>query len=289
MTARCASAGSGSRRACRTTSPGAVGGAIEWDPQALAELKRRRWVARPRLARGGALPADGRAGGDRPGEGPGPGSGRPVGAGPVEDGAGHARPWSGPAHPSGPSGAPADPETPWSLTCHASRDSHGGMNSGVGRIFARGIVGVLSLVLVSTLVPVTAAQAKSHPVVPMELFGVHYHGISNSQPNFRVGAIRLWDSGVTWARAEPRAGRLRVGASGPGRRQRPQRRGAGGPVRLRRHASVGCRQARAQGLLRARGVVPAGGHGLLHGLRDCHGRSGTRVGSPPTRSGTRAR
>jgi hypothetical protein len=69
----------------------------------------------------------------------------------------------------------------------------------------RGIVGVLSLVLVSTLVP-TAAQAKSHPVVPMELFGAHYHGISSGQPNFRVGAIRLWDSGVTWAQLNPAPG-----------------------------------------------------------------------------------
>jgi hypothetical protein len=40
----------------------------------------------------------------------------------------------------------------------------------------------------------------------MELFGVHYHNIINSQPNFRVGAVRLWDSGVTWARLNPAPG-----------------------------------------------------------------------------------
>ncbi len=30
--------------------------------------------------------------------------------------------------------------------------------------------------------------------------------ISNTEPNFRVGAVRLWDSGVTWARLNPSPG-----------------------------------------------------------------------------------
>jgi hypothetical protein len=58
-------------------------------------------------------------------------------------------------------------------------------------------------VLVSTLIPTGAAFAKSKPVVPRELFGMHYHGVSNSVPNFRVGAVRLWDSGVAWATIQP--------------------------------------------------------------------------------------
>jgi hypothetical protein len=61
-------------------------------------------------------------------------------------------------------------------------------------------------VLVGTLLPAGAAQAKSYPVVPSQLFGAHYHAISNSVPNFRVGAIRLWDSGVDWARLNPAPG-----------------------------------------------------------------------------------
>ena len=65
---------------------------------------------------------------------------------------------------------------------------------------------MLTVLLVSTLIPAQAAQAKSRPVVPMELFGVHYHDISNTQPNFRVGAVRLWDSGVTWAKLNPAQG-----------------------------------------------------------------------------------
>jgi hypothetical protein len=32
---------------------------------------------------------------------------------------------------------------------------------------------------------------------------MHYHGVSNSVPNFRVGAVRLWDSGVAWATLQP--------------------------------------------------------------------------------------
>jgi hypothetical protein len=77
------------------------------------------------------------------------------------------------------------------------------MNSGVGRSIVRGIVGIISIVLVSTLLPTGAAFAKSKPVVPRELFGMHYHGVSNSVPNFRVGAVRLWDSGVAWATLQP--------------------------------------------------------------------------------------
>lgn len=144
------------------------------------------------------------------------------------------------------------------------------MNSGVGRIFARGIVGVLSLVLVSTLVPGTAAQAKSHPVVPMELFGVHYHGISNSQPNFRVGAIRLWDSGVTWAALNPAQGVYEWGALD---RAVDNARNAGA-LEVQYVFGVTPQWAAAKPALKGfygLGVVPPGEHGLLHGLRDCHG------------------
>ncbi len=32
---------------------------------------------------------------------------------------------------------------------------------------------------------------------------MHYHSVSNSVPGFRVGAVRLWDSGVAWAALQP--------------------------------------------------------------------------------------
>ena len=32
---------------------------------------------------------------------------------------------------------------------------------------------------------------------------MHYHGVSNGVPNVRMGAVRLWDSGVAWAILQP--------------------------------------------------------------------------------------
>ncbi len=68
---------------------------------------------------------------------------------------------------------------------------------------ARGVAAALAVVLVSTLVPAGAASAKKRPVVPSELFGVHYHSVSSAPVNFRVGAIRLWDTGVSWTDLQP--------------------------------------------------------------------------------------
>ncbi len=82
------------------------------------------------------------------------------------------------------------------------------MNSRVGRVILRGIVGGLALALVSTIGPAGTAAAKIRPVVPTELFGVHYHSISGAPVNFRVGAIRLWDTGVSWADLQPTPGEI---------------------------------------------------------------------------------
>lgn len=81
-----------------------------------------------------------------------------------------------------------------------------GVTAGVGRQVARSIVVLIALVLAGTLVPALPAQAKSRPVVPAELFGMHYHQISRTVPDFRVGAIRLWDSGVGWNVINPAQG-----------------------------------------------------------------------------------
>ncbi|MGB8020778.1 MAG: endo-1,4-beta-xylanase [Candidatus Nanopelagicales bacterium] len=73
---------------------------------------------------------------------------------------------------------------------------------------ARIMVAILSFVLAFTLAPAPQAQAKTYPVVPMELFGMHYHAVGDKTVTFRVGAIRLWDSGVAWARMQPTPGAI---------------------------------------------------------------------------------
>jgi hypothetical protein len=42
--------------------------------------------------------------------------------------------------------------------------------------------------------------------VPPEFFGVTINSSTGKMPSFDVGAVRLWDSGTTWARVEPRRG-----------------------------------------------------------------------------------
>jgi hypothetical protein len=80
------------------------------------------------------------------------------------------------------------------------------MNPWKWRLRAQICAGALVALLAGTFLPVGSAHATTKPVIPVELFGAHYHSISSSQPSFRVGAIRLWDSGVNWARLNPAPG-----------------------------------------------------------------------------------
>ena len=58
--------------------------------------------------------------------------------------------------------------------------------------------------LLAALMPAGAASAA--PVVQPELFGQHVAGIASGTPGTlpsgSVGAIRLWDAGVTWREVE---------------------------------------------------------------------------------------
>ena len=45
--------------------------------------------------------------------------------------------------------------------------------------------------------------------VPPTLFGVTMNSISGAMPGFRVGAIRLWDSGTRWSEIQPQRGEFR--------------------------------------------------------------------------------
>lgn len=81
------------------------------------------------------------------------------------------------------------------------------MHPGVGTKVGRLLWVIVALVLASTLLPAPPAAAKPAPVVPSQLFGMHYHAVSKKAPEFRAGAIRLWDSGVSWRRLNPAAGR----------------------------------------------------------------------------------
>jgi hypothetical protein len=42
--------------------------------------------------------------------------------------------------------------------------------------------------------------------IPATMFGVTIQSATGAMPSFRVGAVRLWDSGTTWASIEPRRG-----------------------------------------------------------------------------------
>ena len=81
------------------------------------------------------------------------------------------------------------------------------MTSWVRAACVRAIVGIVALVLGATLIPAQVAAAKPAPVVPAALFGMHYHGVSRNPVEFRVGAIRLWDAGVSWRQLNPAYGR----------------------------------------------------------------------------------
>ncbi len=66
------------------------------------------------------------------------------------------------------------------------------------RRLSRAVVAVVGAGLIATAVPVGAAAAA--PVVPDQLFGQHVSGLSRGVTTGlpSVGAIRLWDAGVSW-------------------------------------------------------------------------------------------
>lgn len=72
------------------------------------------------------------------------------------------------------------------------------------RSLARSILLGLTLVLIATLLPATAADAAVQRVTP------RFFGMTDNEPltwpNRPVGSIRLWDSGVTWRDIETRPG-----------------------------------------------------------------------------------
>ncbi len=70
------------------------------------------------------------------------------------------------------------------------------------RRFVKGVVGAAALGLLVTTVPANAASAARY--VPDPLFGQHVGRISAGAPPTlpSVGAVRLWDAGVTWRQVE---------------------------------------------------------------------------------------
>ncbi len=70
------------------------------------------------------------------------------------------------------------------------------------RSLSRFLVPVAAAAVIATLVPAGAATAA--PVVPAPLFGMHVNSLSGGAPKAltRVGAIRLWDTGITWRNVE---------------------------------------------------------------------------------------
>ena len=74
------------------------------------------------------------------------------------------------------------------------------------RRFLKIIVPAVSAGLLATALPAGAAAAK--PTVPAELFGQHVASIASGKPATltRVGAIRLWDSGIQWREVETAKG-----------------------------------------------------------------------------------
>ena len=162
------------------------------------------------------------------------------------------------------------------------------MNSGVGRAFVRGIVGVLSVVLVSTLVPARSGQAKSRPIVPRELFGMHYHGVSNSIPGFRVGCCAPLGQRRDLGGPPADPGRHQLGSPRCRGRTTPSGRDRRDPVRVRPYAGQWAAAQPEPGRpYRQRVCVRAGEHGLLHQLRAALLPSATAGGSRPTTCGMR--
>jgi hypothetical protein len=63
--------------------------------------------------------------------------------------------------------------------------------------------------LLATALPAGAASAA--PTVPGPLFGQHVAGIASGAPSgLKMGAVRIWDSGVSWRDLEPEQGKINL-------------------------------------------------------------------------------
>ncbi len=75
------------------------------------------------------------------------------------------------------------------------------------RRFLKVIIPAAAAGLLATTLPASAAVGA--PTVPGPLFGQHVAGIASGTPaGLRLGAIRIWDSGVSWRQLEPAQGQL---------------------------------------------------------------------------------
>jgi hypothetical protein len=77
------------------------------------------------------------------------------------------------------------------------------------RRFLKVIIPVAAAGLLTTAIPAGAASAA--PTVPGPLFGQHVAGIAAGAPGgLSIGAIRIWDSGVSWRDLEPAQGQINL-------------------------------------------------------------------------------
>lgn len=73
------------------------------------------------------------------------------------------------------------------------------------RRFLKVIIPAVAAGLLTTTLPAGAASAA--PTVPGPLFGQHVAGIATAAPaGLRLGAVRIWDSGVSWRDLQPSPG-----------------------------------------------------------------------------------
>jgi hypothetical protein len=73
------------------------------------------------------------------------------------------------------------------------------------RRFLKVIIPATAAALLATTLPAGAASAA--PTVPGPLFGQHVASIASGVPSgLRVGAVRIWDSGVSWRDLQPNEG-----------------------------------------------------------------------------------
>jgi hypothetical protein len=77
------------------------------------------------------------------------------------------------------------------------------------RRFLKVIIPAAAAGLLATAIPVGAASAA--PTVPGPLFGQHVAGIASGSPSgLSIGAIRIWDSRVSWRDLEPAQGQINL-------------------------------------------------------------------------------
>jgi hypothetical protein len=77
------------------------------------------------------------------------------------------------------------------------------------RRFFKVVIPATAAVLMATTLPAGAASAA--PTVPGPLFGQHVAGIASGAPaGLKLGAVRIWDSGVSWRDLQPAPGTINL-------------------------------------------------------------------------------